>query len=210
MMGWTPNGTMDRTSTQGGEHLACPRCNYDLFGLPCDAEVVRCPECGRRSHLRLLRMSVRDRKKRVRGMESLPAICALLFWAAAGCGVLLAAYPSAGSAALALGFVVGWMGATIAFFRRYRFVLGATQVVVLHHVCALCFWFGTLTTWMACGVVLGRPPRAGVAGLILLLAVWGTLALGAWLYKRARGILGNMHDQLATPDRGPEKWSEAM
>ncbi|RJP30489.1 MAG: hypothetical protein C4547_16700 [Phycisphaerales bacterium] len=54
---WTHPGELPppRRDVPGGQHLNCPRCGYDLFGIP----ESRCPECGlgfdRRSLVHLAR-----------------------------------------------------------------------------------------------------------------------------------------------------------
>ena len=58
------------------EHQACPACGYDLFGLPCEGALVRCPECGRTSI-----PSMPRRRKRIRipiGNGTLLAVSLLL------------------------------------------------------------------------------------------------------------------------------------
>jgi hypothetical protein len=188
------------------EHLACPWCQYDLYGLPAASNTVRCPECGNRSNL-LLRIPAKERANRVRGMESLPAACsglmlfAIIFalpniWELLDRGLETDGKILAG---LALGCGVNWVFRARAYFRRYRFVLGAFDVFVTLHVCLWLFTIGLPFTWGgACYVMSG----AGTSkGLVTCFGGTAVLVFGRWLYKRARGMLREMYDQLAGADK---------
>ncbi|MGB9625431.1 MAG: hypothetical protein ACPMAQ_11265, partial [Phycisphaerae bacterium] len=190
------------------EHLTCPWCGYDLFGLPTKGDIVRCPECGNRADLRLLRISPKDRARRVRGMESLPAACAgFAFFAvifALMAKSILRESPSepAGMtfAGLALGCAAGWGFCARTYHRRYRFVLGAVQVFAMFHVCLWLFVVGIgLVCGGLCSAMLDDRVAPGLLGVCLVGAA--SLWFGGWLYRRARGKLAHMYEQLAgAPD----------
>jgi len=185
------------------EHLHCPWCQYDLYGLPTDGNIVRCPECGNRSDLRLLRMPREKRQEKVRRMESLPSACTLLAFLVA-CFALLGMIaltnqePDYGVGVTFAGLVVasaaGWVACVRLYLRRYRFVLGAVRVLLLFHVCLCLFIAGTQIILLGgCGsIASGRPDL----GMFAYSAGIATLILGGLLYKGARANLASMHHQL--------------
>jgi len=195
---------MTDAHTETTEHLTCPWCRYDLFGLPTEGHIVRCPECGNRSDLRLLRIPPEDREKRIRGMESLPAIgavSALFFvWFSLMATSELGTWRRLGGriqwefVGLASGCVITWTGTTWLFVRRYRFVRGATRMLALFHLCAPLLLFGFIFAISGADVAVNPMSVWNVGRLLLGL---GMLGAGIWAYRRARGILRRMYEQLA-------------
>jgi hypothetical protein len=135
-----------------------------------------------------------ERAKRVRGMESLPAgACAS---AAVILMFALMAHGAGWANLITLLFGVGWLWLVVAYRRRYRYVMGATRLLVLFHVVSALWVVGSGIALMGCMVVTSPfSPSRGVGSTVLLVGV-GMLAAGGWLYVRARAILGRMHDQL--------------
>jgi len=199
---------MTDSNAETTEHLTCPWCRYDLFGLPTDGNLVRCPECGNRADLRLLRISPKDRKKRIRGMESLPAACAgfaffaVIFALMARATLRVSPSEPAGMtfAGLALGCAAGWAFCARTYHRRYRFVVGAVQVFAMFHVCLWLFVVGICLAWPGlCVAVFDDQVAPALLGVCLVGAA--SLCFGGWLYRQARGKLGHMYEQLAgAPD----------
>jgi len=190
------------------DHLTCPCCGYDLFGLPADGNVVRCPECGNRSDLRLLRIPPKDREKRIRGRESLPAISAVsaLFFV---CFSLMAmselwTWRRLGGriqwefVGFASGCVITWIGTPWRFVRRYRCVRGAARMLALFHLCAPLLLFGFIFATRGVDVAVNPMSVWNVGSLLLGL---GMLGSGIWVYRRARGILRHMYQQLVGADK---------
>ena len=184
------------------EHATCPACGYDLFGLTVDQNIVRCPECGLRLDLRLLLTPPWDRARKLRGMESLPAL-------AVGPPLgALCVLPSAiethrvdpGNSGLfvaCLILVLIGIAGTAVYLRRYRFVVGAGEVLLLFGACSVLFLVGA--PMFLCGLFyLIGVPRDGISQNAILLPAISTAALALFwvLYRRARRILGTMHDQL--------------
>ncbi|MBN1488302.1 MAG: hypothetical protein JXA69_00165 [Phycisphaerae bacterium] len=104
-------------------------------------------------------------------------------------------------ASLATPPILIWIGLIIAFLRRYRSTTGATTLLLLFHVTGWLLVIGfCLCLSSAC--ILGF----GSTGPALTTVMIGApmLALGWWLYRRARGILRRMHDQLAARTAAPE------
>ena len=126
--------------TQIDEHVQCPWCRYDLFGLPDDHQIVRCSECGNEVNRATLLMPIDERTRQLRRMETLPALCAAALCLAAWLGHFavseLWAFREVGGGvepvALvpAIGLVLAWLvGATIYLY-RYRRVSGAAGLLM--------------------------------------------------------------------------------
>lgn len=201
---------MSEETSESREHAICPACGYDLFGLPVDRHVVRCPECGLRFDLRLLLTPPDERARKLRGMESLPAFAigpsvgaVFVLWFAIDARE--AVPESWGLFMVCLILALAGIAAATVFIRRYRYVVGAKDVLVLFGACSFSFLVGV--PMFLCGVLVA-PAQLGRGSyeLGVLLPVLGAAALVLFwvLYRRARRVLGSMHDQLVgrVPDRG--------
>jgi hypothetical protein len=183
------------------EHAACPWCRYDLFGLPEEKGTVRCPECGNRVKLGLLRIPPLVRLKKVRSMETLPAFCAVSFWGSLYLGVVFFRLRDASLLLIPAGWAVLWTFCVWAYLRRYRLVVGAAEALVLLHLCVPLLPVGAvLSGYMPLGIA-GALAGNHLPGLFSALGWWllgvATLALGLYLYRRVRRTFRSMHDQLA-------------
>lgn len=183
------------------EHATCPACGYDLFGLTVDQNVVRCPECGLRFDLRLLRIPPVERARKLRGMETLPA-----FAVGPVAGVILVLWLAIDTRdAIPENWAIIIVCATLAllgiaagaiFLHRYRYVVGARHVLLLFGVCSVLFLVGA--PMFLCGLPAAGSLSSRGIHLAMAVPVFGAAAL-VWfwvLYRRARRILGSMHDQL--------------
>ncbi len=192
--------------TPRADHPRCLWCEYDLFGLPAEDDIVRCPECGNRSDLRLASIPPKERARRVRGMESLPAISAVSALFGAYFAILaflerpwrptLTDVLHAFIACAVLGAAV-WLVSTFCYVHRYRFVLRAREMLVLFHLCAALFFVSIPLGYGGLTQLLSPSTGYSLSALAAALGGAGALALGVWLYRRARRILRHMHDQLA-------------
>ncbi len=196
--------------THNTEHLTCPRCEYDLYALPLDGQIVRCPECGNQYDLRLLRMPPDERERKIRGMESLPAFCGVCASFSVLCAYLLVAgwvrrraAPGSGTPSLevlawsSVLCLVGWAAGLRVYLSRYRYVVGAVRALLLCHASAPLLLAATV-------VLIGASPALPFAlnSVAATTAAFVLGGAGAWLYIRARAILARMYDQLAGPGEG--------
>jgi hypothetical protein len=188
-------------SSQVAEHLSCPWCQYDLFGLPTERGTVRCSECGNRARVALLRISPEARRRKLRGMEALPRFCTLLFWCTSWVAVP-AVYSRRGELLLIAAFLtVSWMAAAWAYLRRYECVTGAREALVLFHACMTIDGVGLFSLFMGgCALIVGLrgTPWLSAPRGVALVVIGGMALLGSFLlHKRARRRLKDMCIQLA-------------
>jgi ribosomal protein L37E len=152
------------------EHLACPRCGYDLHGIP----EVRCPECGFRYDAAALRSmaasaewtrlaAARDviMRATIAGALAVPAACDALGLAAwAQFLVILVAYVAA---------FLTW----VVFTDAYRGLVSIPNLLTLFLALAVAIWLAVRFVLPLLGVIT-------LAGSILLLGSAGLIRLRNW------------------------------
>lgn len=130
-------------------------------------------------------------------METLPSVALL-------CSLVAAFFSDALSspdAPILLVPLLAWVTAVVIYRHRYRFVVGATSFLILFHVAGWLLVVGFVLSWSGTCAIRDDDPGFG---FILVVIGGPMLAFGWWLYRRARGILRRMHDQLAARTAAPE------
>ena len=181
---------MELSSDQTCEHLLCPWCEYDLYGLPTRRDSVWCPECGRRVNFVLLRSYDAGRGLSFRDMMTWQIVCAVLFALIPVPRMVFFAGVMVLPVLLGLAFLGGWVVSSLYCAYRYRPVGGFWGIFGLLHAGVILLGFGLVA-------ILENPgPVEFIAvGLIVLGLGWG-------LYWLGRRLVSGVREQFAVIEDG--------
>lgn len=194
---------------QSTKHIPCPSCGYDLFGLPLDLVLARCPECGDLVELDSARRRLLAR--RTRQTRLLGLACAIVFVAFLASLVLWPGSRALPEWSVPLAIAVLWLGLTVLYQRRHGDADYAGRVLVMFHFALVCAVGGVILVvagFLALRTVAGRyrtPALIALGGI----AFW----LGWEAYWRASGLAGDGEDLRirrtmlngSTPDRDEDQ-----
>lgn len=182
-------------STDLGEHIidhrSCPKCDYDLQGLPLAS---RCPECGTPIRRRGARIRLDDNLTHapMRYLRTLSLGCLGLAGMAVALPGLRFAFNVTGNqsvAALAVGAALGWLGAVWVVtaprpFQSHMSLNPKRELRVVRTLARLTqgFWaLSTLANLLASMTPSAATGLDAVSGLSELIGLVGFIPLGIWL-----------------------------